>query len=672
MGCAASLALALFGGVITTSLDSNSAAATANPPFIDPSSDWLTTVNYFREMAGLPDVTENTSLSAGAVNHSCYMLFNGITHEEVVGNPGYTSNGAIAGRNGNVAVSSLFNATSRSHIELWMTGPFHAIGVLRPNLQQVGFGKCDNASAPQWHSGATLDVINGLGPTTPQTDPILFPGNGTTTSLSQFQTESPNPLDFCGWTGTQAGLPIVALMPEGFSAPPTATISSSTGPMQSCVLSSKNTTGVAQQILAGNNAVVVVPRSPLPADTYNVSITTTARTVAWSFTVDPSAATGVQPVPVTTPIGAGNALQALAPARLVDTRINQGSTRLVGTVLKRIQIAGIGGVPSGATAVSANFTITGGLTSGYLTVWNCAPDRPVISTLNFAVGETVPNGATVPLDSTGGLCVYSSATADLLIDVNGFYSPSAGGRFASVAPARLVDTRVPLGATGRLSAGSVLPVQVTGVAGVPGNASLVALNVTSVSPSEDGFITVYPCDQPRPTVSSLNPVPGRVKPNLVITPVAADGTVCVYTLTDVDLVVDITGYVSVAGALRFTPTTPFRLIDTRERSRPELQAGTNGNPVAQGQVLVIQIAGNRGIAADAKAISANITVANAAGAGFVTAWPCGLRPSTSTVNFVADDAIANGAQIPLSSSGQLCVYASMSVHVIVDINGWWS
>jgi hypothetical protein len=52
-------------------------------------------------------------------------------------------------------------------------------------------------------------------------------------------------------------------------------------------------------------------------------------------------------------------------------------------------------------------------------------------------------------------------------------------------------------------------------------------------------------------------------------------------------------------------------------------------------------------------------------------WPCGERPTTSVVNFGQLNAIANGAQVPLSASGQLCVYASNPTHVIIDVNGWW-
>lgn len=645
-------------------------ASAANPPFIEPSADWLTVVNYFRSMSGLSSVAGDAALSTGAVNHSCYMLQNGISHDEVPGKPGYTPEGDIAGNSGNVAVTSVYNETVRSHIELWMTGPFHAIGVLRPGLQRVGFGKCDNPNTTPWRSGATLDVLSGLGAAPAPSAPILFPGNGTTTSLNRFITESPNPMTACGWSGT-AGLPIIAMMPEGFSGNPVATLQGSSGPIETCVLSSQNTTDVAKQILAGENAVIVMPRVPLATDTYSVSVTTSARSVQWSFVVDPTAATGVQPVTVTTPLGGidGAMLQPLSPTRIVDTRSNLGATRLVGGLAKRIQITGTGGVPAGSEAVSANFTVTEASGPGYLTVWNCSPERPVVSTLNFGAGDAVPNGASVPLDGNGGLCVFANMAADLVVDVNGYYAANGTGRFASVTPTRLMDTRSGIG---RRAAGSVTSLTVTGVAGVPTSARVVSLNVTSVDPSTGGFVTVYPCDVSRPMASSLNPVPGRVKPNVVLAPVAADGTVCLFTSTDVDLVVDITGYIADSATFEFTPTSPFRLTDTRDRNRPEMNAGTAGNTAGAGKVLTVQVAGTRGIAASAKAVSANFTVTGGSNPGFLTAWPCGPQPSTSTVNFAAAEAIANGAQMPLSASGQICVMVSSDAHVIIDINGWWA
>ncbi|HRE00127.1 MAG TPA: CAP domain-containing protein, partial [Ilumatobacteraceae bacterium] len=544
-------------------------ASAASPPFISPDADWLTTVNYFRAMAFQGPVTENTSWSAGAYNHSCYMLQNGITHTEVAGKPGYTPSGDTAGRNSNVAVSSVYGASARSHIELWMTGPFHAIGVLRPGLTSVGFGKCDMTNpGTNYRSGATLNVLSGLGPSVPQASPILFPGNGTTTSLNMFRTESPNPAVMCGWGATTAGLPVVAMMPEGFSGVPVATmIGASTGPQQVCVLSGANANdpndpaGTAKSILNGVNGVVVMPRNTLAPDTYSVTITTSSRTVTWSFTVDPTAATGLQPVPVTQPLDReGATLKPVSPVRVVDTRSNLGTSKLFSGIAKRVQITGRGSVPVGASAVSANFTITNAQAGGYLTVWNCSTDRPVVSTLNYSTTSAVPNGASVPLDTSGGLCVFSSATADLVVDVNGYYDDGGDGRFSSVSPARLMDTRE---TNSRLGKGEIRQLRVAGVASVPFGAEVVSLNVTSVAPDYEGYVTVWPCDVAMPTASSVNPVPGAAKPNVVLAPVAADGTVCFFASTPVDIVVDITGYVASSASLTYVPATPFRLTDTR-------------------------------------------------------------------------------------------------------------
>ncbi len=163
------------------------------------------------------------------------------------------------------------------------------------------------------------------------------------------------------------------------------------------------------------------------------------------------------------------------------------------------------------------------------------------------------------------------------------------------------------------------------MAGVPTNATAVALNVTGVLPSLNAFITTYPCGD-LPTTSSLNPAAGKVTPNLVLAQVSSRGSVCFFTNADIDLVVDVVGYTSSSAANRFTPSAPFRFTDTRDNYRTEVNAGQNGIALAANQTLVVQIAGVRGIPAAARAISANLTVVEATNRGFVTAWPCGDLP----------------------------------------------
>jgi hypothetical protein len=291
--------------------------------------------------------------------------------------------------------------------------------------------------------------------------------------------------------------------------------------------------------------------------------------------------------------------------------------------------------------------------------------------LNFSAGQTVANAATIPLDSSGQLCAFANVSTDLIIDVGGAYSASASGRYMPITPVRLMDSRNGVGTPARLAGGTVVELPVVGVANIPTNASAVALNVTGILPTVDAFITAFPCGGIPPT-SSLNPAAGRVTPNLVIAQVSSAGTVCFYTNVDIDLVVDVAGYVAAGAKNKFTPSTPFRFTDTRDAFRPEVSAGQGGARLAPSQTLVVQIAGVRGVPANARAISANLTVADGTDKGFVTAFPCGDVPTASNVNYEVASPVANAAELPLSASGAICIYSSSSAQVIIDVNGWWN
>jgi hypothetical protein len=118
-----------------------------------------------------------------------------------------------------------------------------------------------------------------------------------------------------------------------------------------------------------------------------------------------------------------------------------------------------------------------------------------------------------------------------------------------VSPVRLADSRVgsPDGAVAiakrRYSGdGNILRVEVTGVGGVPDAAvGAVSLNVVAVDPSGAGYVTVFPCGA-RPLVASVNYTAGEIVPNAVIAPVSPDGEVCLFSLADTHLVVDLNGW----------------------------------------------------------------------------------------------------------------------------------
>lgn len=86
-----------------------------------------------------------------------------------------------------------------------------------------------------------------------------------------------------------------------------------------------------------------------------------------------------------------------------------------------LQIAGARGVPESARAVSANVTVVNASMRGFLVAWPCG-DRPVAANLNYAAFSATGNAVLLPLSANGEVCVTVSTTADVIIDVNGWWN----------------------------------------------------------------------------------------------------------------------------------------------------------------------------------------------------------------------------------------------------------
>ena len=100
---------------------------------------WLETLNVWRVASVVAPVTENASWSVGAFTHAKYMVeTRDYGHDEGTGGPFSTPEGIAAGVNGNVAVSGNATKTDRGFVEQWVTAPFHAAGMLDPQLATIG------------------------------------------------------------------------------------------------------------------------------------------------------------------------------------------------------------------------------------------------------------------------------------------------------------------------------------------------------------------------------------------------------------------------------------------------------------------------------------------------------------------------------------------------------
>ena len=114
------------------------------------------------------------------------------------------------------------------------------------------------------------------------------------------------------------------------------------------------------------------------------------------------------------------------PTRILDTRNGTGTGGTVAKVAPgatlTVPIAGAGGVPSGATAVVLNVTVTDPTgPDSYLTVFPSGTSRPLASNLNFSATQTVPNLVVVRLQN-GKVSIYNNLGAtNVVADVQGWF-----------------------------------------------------------------------------------------------------------------------------------------------------------------------------------------------------------------------------------------------------------
>jgi hypothetical protein len=344
-----------------------------------------------------------------------------------------------------------------------------------------------------------------------------------------------------------------------------------------------------------------------------------------------------------------------------------------------------GSVPTTATAVVLNVTVTDtNLAPSYLTVYPAGGTLPLASNLNWTPGQTVPNLVVVPVGTNGQVSIYDDAgNTDVVVDLEGYFmAPAVGstaGEYSPLTPTRITDTRADSGEpnAGRtLGPRGTLNIQVAGAGDVPAaNVAAAVLNVTATNTTASSFLTVYPEDSPQPTASNLNWAAGRTVANTVIAPVSNTGQITVFNRSgNADVVVDVSGYFSgTAGqpsnASLYSPIAPTRVLDTRPSSG---EPGA-GETLGAGASLSQQIAGVSGIGSDATAVTANVTGTDTTASSYLTVYPGGSVPLTSTLNWVTGQTVANLAVPTLSSGGELSAYNfSGQADVIIDVSGWFA
>ncbi len=291
---------------------SGAAVGAPGAPASAPEPLWLVHLNAYRAMVKLAPVSDEPSLSEGDLNHTRYLVENyagpisqGVNtgagmHSEETGKPGFTAIGLQAAQNSDVAEwpGPTPPRSSTWALDDWMTGAFHRMNLLNPQLRQVAYGQsCGDFGV----CTAALNVLGGAERaefSLPLATPIMFPPPGSTVGLGPLHGEWPDPISSCPGYGTPAGLPITLQLGtrveahlDGYrlirdGASPTN--------LETCGFDASNYNNpdaTAQQrgrdILQAYGAAVVVPRLPLDPGSYMVSITVNGREYKWRFSTSP-------------------------------------------------------------------------------------------------------------------------------------------------------------------------------------------------------------------------------------------------------------------------------------------------------------------------------------------------------------------------------------------------
>ena len=397
----------------------------------------------------------------------------------------------------------------------------------------------------------------------------------------------------------------------------------------------------------------------------------------------PATAQQANPSAVATPTG-GRLVPLDRPIRIYDSRrrplagvieiasptapptpLGAKARQLVEWSPQTIRVANDVEVPTSATAVVLNVTVTDATSPGFLTVWPDGEPWPLASNLNFTAGETVANHVVVGAASNFVSVLTSAVTAEVIIDLFAYYVPDSYGGMVDVDPFRIADTRevTPLGpGESRVLLSVTRP-----------TVRALLLNVTVTQPTENTFVAAFPPDGGWGGTSNLNVRPGQTAANMVLVPVGPSGDIAFLNGPgDTHVVVDVMGIYDdeLAGSSGgdFTALTPTRVLDSR------FGVGRDG-PLGPEETMSLDLGpaiGHQTSAVGQSWALLNVTATEATAGSYLSVWASGRpRPHMSNLNPTPGRAIPNLVQVPVGADGRIQLYnAAGHTQVIADLVGF--
>lgn len=197
----------------------------------------------------------------------------------------------------------------------------------------------------------------------------------------------------------------------------------------------------------------------------------------------------------------------------------------------------------------------------------------------------------------------------------------------------------------------VVPIDVTD----DPDATAAVVNMTAVFPRNNGFLTAYPCNVPRPLAAQVVYRRDDIVGAGAVIPVDSNGQICVYQHTGTNIVVDVSGTFSAGSGV--TSDVPNRLYDSRKvGSSSKLRPGT----------YVVDV--NDGNSSVTDPIAVAVTAVEPDGPGYVSMHPCDQEHETATVNVTTPGRnLSNTAIVDPGATAQVCVTIAVApMHVVID------
>ncbi len=253
----------------------------------------------------------------------------------------------------------------------------------------------------------------------------------------------------------------------------------------------------------------------------------------------------------------------------------------------------------------------------------------------------------------------------------------APGEFASVPLYRVLDTRSGTGETGgaaQLGAGKSLAVTVTGVDGVPSDATSVVVNVVALNATASGYLSTWDSNISDPNIASVG-VKAGINTNQTDTiGVSSTGTVSVanHSSAALDVVMTLMGYYTgttdTSAGDTYGDAPWAKIVDTTTGQ------GTSQAPIPAGGSITVQVSGQGGIATGADTAVLQFSAPNASQSGYLIANAAGTSdPGVSVLFYDSSMIYRDLIYVPLSSAGKITItnHGSAAVDLVLYTRGYF-